>query len=114
MGQASISPDNDVLVHLAKVYSYSHARMSQGSPCEDGGMFPDGITNGYQWYPLEGQQEYRTNLETKTELNVAVLLKSFRRFKQIIKLGFCGSEHVNKRPSLGRLVTNRTSKGHLH
>ncbi|XP_037552051.1 carboxypeptidase M [Nematolebias whitei] len=52
--RASISPDNDVLIHLAKVYSYSHARMSQGSPCEDSGMFPDGITNGYQWYPLEG------------------------------------------------------------
>ncbi|MEQ2173078.1 hypothetical protein GOODEAATRI_027961, partial [Goodea atripinnis] len=59
MGVASITPDDDVFVHLAKVYSYNHASMKQGNLCEDSGPFRDGITNGYHWYPLEGgMQDY--------------------------------------------------------
>ena len=55
VGGASMTPDNDVFVHLAKVYSHSHASMHQGDRCEDSRPFLDGITNGYQWYPLAGQ-----------------------------------------------------------
>lgn len=55
VGRASISPDDDVFVHLAKVYSYNHGSMHQGTRCDDTRPFVDGITNGYQWYPLSGQ-----------------------------------------------------------
>lgn len=57
MGGASITPDDDVFVHLAKVYSYNHGSMHQGNGCADTGLFLDGITNGYQWYPLAGQHD---------------------------------------------------------
>ncbi|XP_076015873.1 carboxypeptidase M isoform X2 [Genypterus blacodes] len=59
VGRASISPDNDVFVHLAKVYAQSHASMHRGVSCYGGGAFQDGITNGYEWYPLSGgMQDY--------------------------------------------------------
>ncbi|XP_062383881.1 carboxypeptidase M [Sardina pilchardus] len=55
---ASVSPDNDVFIHLATTYSYSHAQMHQGNACSDS-SFPHGITNGYQWYKLPGgMQDY--------------------------------------------------------
>ncbi|XP_037837027.1 carboxypeptidase M [Kryptolebias marmoratus] len=54
VGRASITPDDDVFVHLAKVYSYSHAWMSRGDMCKENRPFQDGIINGYQWYPLQG------------------------------------------------------------
>ena len=55
VGGASVPPDDDVFVHLAKVYSYNHASMYQGDRCGDSRPFLEGITNGYQWYPLAGQ-----------------------------------------------------------
>lgn len=55
VGGASISPDNDVFIHLAKVYSHNHGSMHHGDRCADSRPFLDGITNGYQWYPLAGQ-----------------------------------------------------------
>lgn len=56
---ASVSPDDDVFVHLAKVYSYNHATMHKGDRCTERRPFPDGITNGYQWYALPGgMQDY--------------------------------------------------------
>lgn len=59
VGGASLSPDHDVFVHLAKVYSYNHSSMHHGHSCYDTRPFPDGITNGYQWYPLAGgMQDY--------------------------------------------------------
>ncbi|XP_047660327.1 carboxypeptidase M isoform X1 [Tachysurus fulvidraco] len=58
-GDSSISPDNDVFVHLAKTYSTNHASMQKGNKCYDSKDFTDGITNGYRWYPLEGgMQDY--------------------------------------------------------
>ncbi|XP_057710713.1 carboxypeptidase M isoform X2 [Corythoichthys intestinalis] len=59
VGGASLTPDDDVFVHLAKVYSHNHANMRQGEPCGDQPPFRDGITNGYRWYPLAGgMQDY--------------------------------------------------------
>ena len=55
VGGASISPDDDVFIHLAKTYSHSHGSMHRGDVCADSRPFLDGITNGYQWYPLSGQ-----------------------------------------------------------
>ncbi|XP_008303752.1 carboxypeptidase M [Stegastes partitus] len=59
VGGASVSPDDDVFIHLAKVYSHNHASMHRGDVCHDSRPFLDGITNGYQWYPLSGgMQDY--------------------------------------------------------
>lgn len=55
-GGLSISPDDDVFVHLAKTYSYSHSEMHNGNGCYDSQDFSHGITNGYQWYPLPGKR----------------------------------------------------------
>lgn len=53
-GDSSVTPDNDVFVHLAKTYSIYHATMQKANKCYDFKDFTDGITNGYRWYPLEG------------------------------------------------------------
>ncbi|XP_067345971.1 carboxypeptidase M isoform X1 [Channa argus] len=59
VGGASVTPDNDVFVHLAKVYSHNHASMNTGNGCAETRPFLDGVTNGYQWYPLPGgMQDY--------------------------------------------------------
>ncbi|XP_054480553.1 carboxypeptidase M [Anoplopoma fimbria] len=59
VGGASVTPDNDVFVHLSKVYSHSHASMHRGNICGDTRPFLDGVTNGFQWYPLQGgMQDY--------------------------------------------------------
>ncbi|KAG2469388.1 CBPM Carboxypeptidase, partial [Polypterus senegalus] len=50
----SISPDNDVFIHLAKTYSFNHTVMYKGDVCDSTQTFPDGITNGFNWYPVEG------------------------------------------------------------
>ncbi|KAJ8245284.1 hypothetical protein GJAV_G00269090 [Gymnothorax javanicus] len=56
---SSITPDDDVFVHLAKTYSQSHAHMSKNNACYEPTEFKDGITNGYYWYPLPGgMQDY--------------------------------------------------------
>ncbi|NWJ01192.1 CBPM Carboxypeptidase, partial [Crypturellus undulatus] len=55
----SRAPDDDVFVHLAKTYSYNHASMYKGAGCDNRQIFPEGITNGYSWYQLEGgMQDY--------------------------------------------------------
>ncbi|KAI2665321.1 Carboxypeptidase M [Labeo rohita] len=58
-GGQSISPDDDVFIHLAKTYSYSHSEMHNSNSCSDSQDFTHGITNGYYWYPLPGgMQDY--------------------------------------------------------
>lgn len=58
-GYRSVTPDDDVFVHLAKTYSYKHTEMHRGDSCSDMQSFSGGITNGYQWYPLQGgMQDY--------------------------------------------------------
>ncbi|KAF1526846.1 UNVERIFIED_CONTAM: Carboxypeptidase M, partial [Eudyptes pachyrhynchus] len=55
----SRSPDDDVFIHLAKTYSFNHAIMYKGTGCDNRQPFPEGITNGYSWYQLEGgMQDY--------------------------------------------------------
>lgn len=66
VGGASVSPDDDVFVHLAREYSYNHGSMHHGNSCKDTRPFPDGITNGYQWYPLSGQQGAHTGSSNST------------------------------------------------
>lgn len=57
-GGNSVTPDNDVFIHLAKTYSFNHTDMYKGNTCS-GSYFVNGITNGYQWYSLSGgMQDY--------------------------------------------------------
>ena len=52
----SVSPDDDVFVHLARTYSFRHATMRNATPCTQEELpFPDGITNGAAVYPLTGR-----------------------------------------------------------
>lgn len=56
---ASVTPDDDVFIHLAKTYSFTHGIMQKGNSCYDSMDFTDGITNGYYWYQLPGgMQDY--------------------------------------------------------
>ncbi|XP_030752816.1 carboxypeptidase D-like [Sitophilus oryzae] len=52
----SISPDDDVFIHLAKTYSYNHATMHFGTKCTKM-SFKDGITNGAEWYSFAGSMQ---------------------------------------------------------
>lgn len=56
----SPTPDNDVFKHLAELYSFSHRTMHLGAACpNDKEGFPNGTTNGAEWYLLEGgMQDY--------------------------------------------------------
>lgn len=56
----SLSPDDDVLKHLASTFSFNHGTMHLGLPCKSGAVtFTNGTTNGAQWYPLTGgMQDY--------------------------------------------------------
>ena len=57
----SRSPDDAVFRQLALSYSKAHPFMGQGHPCKeyDDEYFQDGITNGADWYSVEGgMQDY--------------------------------------------------------
>ncbi|NXA35316.1 CBPD Carboxypeptidase, partial [Eudromia elegans] len=61
-GVYSKSADDEVFRYLAKAYASNHPIMRTGTPnCpgEEGETFQDGITNGAQWYDVEGgMQDY--------------------------------------------------------
>jgi carboxypeptidase D len=56
------SPDDDIFRQISLAYSYGHETMHLGEPCDDRGGdpgFPDGITNGAEWYNVDGgMQDY--------------------------------------------------------
>ena len=56
------SPDDDIFVKIAKVYSMAHPTMHKGypqCPIQRRERFEDGITNGAAWYPISGgMQDY--------------------------------------------------------
>ncbi|XP_076337200.1 carboxypeptidase D-like isoform X1 [Tachypleus tridentatus] len=56
----SPTPDDDFFHHLALLYSSHHATMHQGLSCRWGiPDFPDGVTNGAEWYAVKGgMQDY--------------------------------------------------------
>jgi carboxypeptidase D len=45
--ESQYSDDNDIFVHISKLYARSHPSMMKGG-------FKDGITNGKDWYPIYG------------------------------------------------------------
>ncbi|KAM5335973.1 carboxypeptidase M isoform 2-T2 [Glossophaga mutica] len=50
----SLTPDDDVFQHLANTYASRNLNMKKGDQCKNKMDFPNGITNGYSWYPLKG------------------------------------------------------------
>lgn len=51
----SLTPDDDVFQHLAYTYASRNPNMTKGDQCKNKRHFPNGITNGYSWYPLQGE-----------------------------------------------------------
>lgn len=55
----ALTPDHDVVYHLAKTYVHSHRRISKGVRCpwDEFGLlyFEDGLTNGAKWYTVKGK-----------------------------------------------------------
>lgn len=54
------SPDDDIFRQVSLAYSYGHETMHLGEPCPtDSAGFPNGITNGADWYNVDGgMQDY--------------------------------------------------------
>lgn len=50
----SPAPDDDVLRYLALTYASAHPTMRVGVGCDGEDGFHMGITNGAEWYPVEG------------------------------------------------------------
>ncbi|KAM5289317.1 carboxypeptidase M isoform 3-T3 [Ctenodactylus gundi] len=50
----SLTPDDDVFQHLAHTYASRNPNMAKGDQCKNKMNFPNGVTNGYSWYPLRG------------------------------------------------------------
>ncbi|XP_045503129.1 carboxypeptidase D isoform X1 [Colias croceus] len=65
-GIKNLTPDNDVFVHLAHVYSDTHHKMHLGQPCSRASLerFPEGIVNGAEWYVLSGGMQDWNYLHT--------------------------------------------------
>ncbi|KAM4678084.1 carboxypeptidase M isoform 2-T2 [Discoglossus pictus] len=54
-----ISPDNDFFIYIATTYASNHGNMYQGLACDSANSFPNGITNGFSWYAVQGgMQDY--------------------------------------------------------
>jgi carboxypeptidase D len=62
INEYSKSPDDDVFRQVSKAYAYAHPTMHKGRPnCTSwpANYFKDGITNGAQWYAIQGgMQDY--------------------------------------------------------
>ncbi|XP_061382022.1 carboxypeptidase D-like isoform X2 [Danaus plexippus] len=64
-GWKNPSPDDDVFVHLAHVYSEAHHKMHLAQPCRHSNeRFQDGIVNGAEWYVLAGGMQDWNYLHT--------------------------------------------------
>lgn len=51
----SLTPDDDVFQYLANAYASKNVNMKKGDQCKNKMNFPNGVTNGYSWYPLKGE-----------------------------------------------------------
>ncbi|KRT80349.1 Peptidase [Oryctes borbonicus] len=56
--EPSLSPDDDVFIHLAKTYADNHLVMHKGLLCDNiKENFKGGITNGAAWYSFAGSMQ---------------------------------------------------------
>lgn len=103
MSEPSHSPtsDDDVFVHLAKVYSFTHPTMHRGFPCpHDRERFENGIVNGASWYLVTGSmQDYNYIFHGCMELTLEI---SCCKFPSNDKLELHWNENKN---ALVKLIT---------
>ena len=68
------SPDDDIFRQVSLAYSYGHKTMHLGEPCVDGGEpgFPDGITNGADWYNVDGGMQDYNYLHRSSCLEITI------------------------------------------
>ena len=77
-GEYSPTPDEDLFKTLSKTYSYAHKEMCMANPRSEGyDGFPDGITNGAQWYPLSGGMQDWNYLNTN-DFEITLELSCFK------------------------------------
>ena len=70
-GQISPTPDNDVFIHLSKIYASNHENMFEGNGLCNSDNFANGITNGAQWYIVKGgMQDYNYLFSNTFELTI--------------------------------------------
>lgn len=55
LSSRSLTPDDDVFQYLAHTYASRNPNMKKGDECKNKMNFPNGVTNGYSWYPLQGE-----------------------------------------------------------
>jgi len=53
-GIKSLTPDDSTFVSLSRLYASNHRTMHQGTGLCDQDNFPEGITNGAEWYVVKG------------------------------------------------------------
>ena len=63
-GHTWTSPDDATFQVLSRVYSLNHPKMKTGRPCGGALQFPDGITNGANWYSVSGGMQDWNYLNT--------------------------------------------------
>lgn len=69
-GHPSLTPDDGVFKHLARVYADSHATMRSGHVCQDD-FFTNGTTNGAEWYDVpNGMQDFNYIFSNCFEISV--------------------------------------------
>merc|ERR1719228_2318193 len=70
-GVKSLTPDDATFVSLSSLYATKHKTMSQGYGLCDYDNFPGGITNGAEWYVVEGgMQDFNYLFSNCMELTV--------------------------------------------
>ena len=70
-GQISPTPDHELFNKLSKVYASNHEDMFKGSGLCNNDNFANGITNGAQWYIVEGgMQDFNYLFSNAFELTI--------------------------------------------
>ncbi|MCL4131124.1 UNVERIFIED_CONTAM: hypothetical protein GTU68_041687, partial [Idotea baltica] len=77
-GVTSPSPDDAIFKQISKTYSFNHPKMHMGKPCNSQYViFPDGITNGAQWYSVTGGMQDWNYLQTNC-LEITIEVSCFK------------------------------------
>ncbi|XP_054258400.1 carboxypeptidase M-like isoform X2 [Macrosteles quadrilineatus] len=85
--EQSLTPDDDVFKHLARVYAQKHPTMHKGRACPGTKVvFPGGITNGAAWYPLTGgMQDYNYQEHGCMEITLEISCCKFPKASELPK-----------------------------
>ncbi len=88
--------DHDEFYRVATAYSFAHATMNDtAKACPRWGVFDDGVTNGADWYPVEGgMQDFNYLYAGTMEVTVEVSCCKFAHKSRLLQ------EWENNRESL--------------